>query len=74
MNVVPLRRYVDPDVVRALEVVLARAKEGRVVAVAIAVHEIENGTGSSYELGARGDMAHLVLALERVKRRLLEIT
>lgn len=65
-------RQPDADMVEAIETILARVKRGEVLAICFAIHAIGDGTGSQYSIGKGGDVAHLVLAIERVKLRLLE--
>lgn len=61
-----------PAVVEKLEEFLMRAKSGEIRAIAIAAQAPERCTLTAYELGD-GDMGHLVLGLERIKLRLLDI-
>jgi hypothetical protein len=69
-----LTRPPVPKIVTALEELLARAKRGDVLAVAIAIETGELETGGTFAIGPQGDVAHLVCGLERLKKRLLEIT
>jgi hypothetical protein len=69
------RADTSADVIEILEELLDRAREGKIRAVAVAVHTrvdgTETGTGSAYSLGVDGDIAHLITGLERLKLRLL---
>jgi hypothetical protein len=76
-NVVALQKAPPaPAIVKLAEDMLARAKNGEIVALAIAAHVriegVETGTSSAYCLGHDGDVAHLVCAIERVKLALLK--
>lgn len=71
VEVVSLHQPQD-DVIAVLREVLARAERGEVRAVAIAVHQSPNETATIYAMGD-GDMAHLNLAIDRIKLRLLDI-
>ncbi len=54
------------DVVQLLELVLARAKEGQILSVAIATQEADRTTSSSWavdEHGTAGGLAYAVLVL-----------
>ena len=54
-----------------LEDLLNKAKSGEVISIAVAMHTKGNCTTTAFELG-RGDIAHLNLALDRIKLRLLD--
>jgi len=63
------------SIVQLAEDMLARAKRGEIIAIAVAAHVrvdgVDTGTSSAYSLGDNGDVAHLVCAIERVKLALL---
>ncbi|HEX7464107.1 MAG TPA: hypothetical protein VF382_04325 [Actinomycetota bacterium] len=62
----------DARVVKALEDALERAKRGEIRAVGLAFHVAPNDSGSAFEIGDNGDQAHLFIALEILKFRLLK--
>lgn len=61
----------QPDVTGMFRHMLKLAEAGKIRAAAVAVHADRVDTGSSYALG-NGDIAHLVLACQRVIYRLLQ--
>lgn len=64
-------RTVCPDVVSVARKLLDMCESGEVVGLAIATSHHDGCDGSVYEIGA-GNIAVLVLGLERVKARLLD--
>ncbi len=64
------REQPDARVVSLCQELLARARRGELVSIAIAMQTQGAGTATSFEMG-EGDTAHLVLAIERLKLRLL---
>jgi len=72
-NLVALKREPDAAVIALIEELLERAKRGEIIAVAVAAQLPDASTSSAYELGSDGDVAHLTMAMERVKLRLLSI-
>jgi NAD(P)-dependent dehydrogenase (short-subunit alcohol dehydrogenase family) len=61
------------QVIRMLESTIAKVKEGKIVAVALAAQGLGLSTVSAFALGENGDLSHLVCAIERVKLRLLDL-
>ena len=67
-----LRLAPVPAVVDALEDLLERAKSGEIRGFAVAASCDAGSDGTTYELGD-GGIASLVLAMERLKLRLLDV-
>lgn len=65
-----VRAEPDARVVALCQELLARARSGDLVSLAVAGQTLGAGTTTSFELG-EGDVAHLHLALARLQARLL---
>lgn len=59
-----------PGVVACCEEMLARAKSGDLLSIAVAAQSRGASTSTAYD-NSEGDVAYLVCALERLKLRLL---